>query len=149
MEKMAFILSSTESQGKEQLCITHHKDISQEEYNRILEAVFFCDLEINPHYIYRLDDDLIRSGLCSMSKDDYQNTSIHIIEKEQFESVVLDIKSTNKSVRELFGLPVSMFEYFDPLPDAYREDTIEDSPYKEDITPKHERLDEKHKDKES
>lgn len=125
MEKMAFILSSTESQGKEQLCITRHKDISQEEYNRIIEAVFFCDLEINPHYIYTLEEDLIRSGLCSMNKEEYKDTAVNIISKEQFESVVLDTKNTNKSVRELFGLPVSMFEYFDPLPDAYRDEDRE------------------------
>jgi hypothetical protein len=135
MEKLDFILSIAESQGEKQLCITHHKDITEEEYNRILEAALFCDLEIHPDILFRLEEEGIGSGLYSMTEKDFQQSTVKIIHKEQFESMILNTKNANKAVRELFGLPVALFEYFEPLPDAYRDGPLEDSPYKEDIPP--------------
>lgn len=119
MDKSEFILTGEETAEGREICITHITGLSEEEFNLLLELTLMMNLELHPMLYYRIDGDKIHDGIHCFKEKDFEATTVTRINKNQFESMVLDVKRSNMFIRDYFGYPVELFEYFDPLPEAY------------------------------
>lgn len=121
MLKSDFILTGEEINCERIICISHNSDLSEEEYGILLEKALMNDLELHPMYLYRIEGDKILSGLCNHETKDSALATNTRINRDQFESMVLEIQRANMHIRDFLGLPVSLSEYMDRLPDEYED----------------------------